>query len=78
MVTINLDSLLQRYHSLFKDELGTTVGVTAKLNVKPNATPKFCRARAALYALRDVIEKDICDRIWEKGSYTRIRFCNFD
>ena len=32
------------------------VGVTAKLNVKPNATPKFCRARAAPYAFRDVIE----------------------
>ena len=44
MVTTNLDSLLQHYHS-FKDELGTMVGVTAKLNVKPNATPKFCRAR---------------------------------
>ena len=55
MVTSNLDSLLQCYHSLFKDELGTMVGVTAKLNIKPNATLKFCRARAAPYALRDVI-----------------------
>ena len=35
------------------------VGVTAKLNIKPNATPKLCRARAAPYTLRDVIEKDI-------------------
>ena len=59
MVTTNLDSLLQHYHSLFKNELGIMVGVTAKLYVKPKATLKFCRARAPRYALRDVIEKDI-------------------
>ena len=74
MVTTNLDSLLQCYHSLFKDELGTMVGVTAKFNIKPNATPKFCRARAAPYALRDVIEKDINRlqklRVLEKVQYS--------
>ena len=59
MVMTNLDALLQHYHSLFKDELGTMVGVTAKLKVNPDATPKFCRARAAPYALKDAIEKDI-------------------
>ena len=73
MVTTNLDSLLQRYHSLFKDELGTMVGVTAKLNVKPNATPKFCRARATPYALRDVIEKDI-NRLQKLGVLEKVQY----
>ena len=41
IVTTNLDALLQRYHLLFKDESGTMVGVTAKLKVNPDATPKF-------------------------------------
>ena len=35
------------------------VGVTAKLHIKSDTVPKFCRARAAPYALRDAIEKDI-------------------
>ena len=74
MVTTNLDSLLQHYHSLFKDELGIMVGVTAKLNVKPNATPKFCRARAPPYALKDFIQKDIHRlqklRVLEKLQYS--------
>ena len=76
MVTTNLDSLLQRYHSLFKDELGTMVGVTAKLNVKPNATPKFCRARAAPYALRDVIEKDI-NRLQKLGVLEKVQYSDW-
>ena len=59
MVSISLESLLQRYHTLFKDKLGTIVGVTAKLHIKSDTVPKFCRARAALYAHRDAIEKDI-------------------
>ena len=76
MVTTNLDSLLQRYHSLFKDELGTMVGVTAKLNVKPNATPKFCRARATPYALRDVIEKDI-NRLQKLGVLEKVQYSDW-
>ena len=35
------------------------VGVQAKLAVKPDAKPKFCRARTAPYALCDAIEKDL-------------------
>ena len=35
------------------------VGVTAKLHIKSDTVPEFCRARAAPYALRDAIEKDI-------------------
>ena len=76
MVTTNLDSLLQRYHSLFKDELGTMVGVTAKLNVKPDAIPKFCRARAAPYALRDVIEKDI-NRLQKLGVLEKVQYSDW-
>ena len=34
-------------------------GVQAKLAVKPDAKPKFCRVRTAPYALREAIEKDL-------------------
>ena len=59
IVSTNLESLLQQYHTLFKDKLGTMTGVTAKLSVRPDATPKFFRARTTPYALKDAIERDI-------------------
>ena len=40
-LSTGLDSLLQKYKEIFKDELGTLKGVYAKLVVKPGATPKF-------------------------------------
>ena len=58
-VSTALVELLQKYRTLFNDQLGTMVGVQAKLAVKPDAKPKFCRARTAPYALRDAIEKDL-------------------
>ena len=58
-VSTALVELLQKYRTLFNDQLGTMVGVQAKLAVKPDAKPKFCRARTAPYALCDAIEKDL-------------------
>jgi len=59
-ISTGLDSLLNQYHSLFTDELGTMKGVTAKLSVEPEAKPKFCRAiLSAPYVLRESIEKDL-------------------
>ena len=76
MVSISLESLLQRYHTLFKDELGTMVGVTAKLHIKSDTVPKFCRARAAPYALRDAIEKDI-NRLQKLGVLEKVQYSDW-
>ena len=58
-VSTTVDGLLHKHHALFKDELGTMTGVQAWLSVKPDSTPKFCRARATPYALHEAIEKDL-------------------
>ena len=76
MVTTNLDSLLQQYRPLFKDELGTMAGVKAKLLVKQDAVPKFCRARAAPYALRGTIEKDI-NRLLMLGVLEKVQYSDW-
>ena len=76
VVTTNLDSLLQQYRPLFKDELGTMVGVKAKLLVKQDAVPKFCRARAAPYALRGAIEKDI-NRLLMLGVLEKVQYSDW-
>ena len=50
-ISTSLDGILQKYKTLFNDELGTMTGVQAQLAVKPEAKPKFCRARTAPYSI---------------------------
>ena len=40
-----LQALLQKHKTVFKEELGEAVGITAKLHVSTNIKPYFCRAR---------------------------------
>ena len=48
LATSDLHSLLTKYSSLFKDELGTVTTYKAALQVQPDATPKFRKARPIL------------------------------
>ena len=63
----SLQYLLEKYAEVFSDELGTIKSRTAKLNVKPDASPKFCKSRTVPYALRDKIEEEL-DRMvfWKR------------
>ena len=45
------------HSSLFKEELGTIKGATAKLHVIPDAKPRFCRPRSVPYALRSRVDQ---------------------
>ena len=42
---VRIERLKEQYAEIFKPELGTVKGVTAKLHLKENATPVFLRAR---------------------------------
>ena len=55
----SLDKLLEKHKDLFKEGLGTMIGIEARLSVKEDAVPKFCHARPAPYALRKSIEEDL-------------------
>ena len=65
-----------KYRALFKDELGTMTGVQARLSVKPDSTPKFCRARATPYALREAIGKDLT-RLQQMGIIESVKYSNW-
>ena len=54
-----VDNLLSKYDELFRDELGTLSGITAKLIVQPGAPAKFFKPRAVPYALQGAIEQDL-------------------
>ena len=51
--------LKKRYAELFKPELGTVKGVTAKLHLKDNVKPVFQKARPVPYTLRPAVEKEL-------------------
>ena len=75
-VSATLEELLQKYRALFKNELGTMVGVHAKFAVKPDAKPKFCRARTAPYALRGAIENDL-NRLQQLGVIESVKYSDW-
>ena len=66
-----LDSLLKRYHEVFQGGLGTLKGVHARLQVKPNAVPKFFKARTVPFALREAVEKEL-DRLEQEGVIKKV------
>ena len=62
-VSTALGELLQKYR-------------TQKVAVKPDATPKFCRARTAPYSLHDAIEKDLM-RLQQLGIIESIKYSDW-
>lgn len=41
----NLNTLLEKHSSVFKEDWGTLTGIKAKLTLKPDTTPTFVKAR---------------------------------
>ncbi|KAL3189892.1 hypothetical protein MRX96_020237 [Rhipicephalus microplus] len=54
-----LESLLNRYRDLFKDELGTVKGEKATLFLRVDAKPRFFKARSVPFALRATVEQEL-------------------
>lgn len=54
-----VERLNKLYAEVFKPELGTVKGVTAKLHLKGNATPVFQGPRLVPYALRFAVEEEL-------------------
>ena len=57
-----INSLADKYSSVFSDELGTLRGIQAKITLKDNSTPKYCKARSVPYALKPRVEMEL-DRL---------------
>ena len=62
----DLQTILNNRSSLFKEELGKAVGVTATLHVSDNTKPYFCRYRPIPHALRSKVELEL-QRLVEQG-----------
>ena len=75
-VTTRLDTVLAKYQSVFKEELGTLKGIQASLEVEPNSKPRFHRPRSVPYALKDAIEQDL-ERLEREGIIEKVAYSDW-
>ena len=64
---------IQNHPNVFKPGLGTVKGITAKLEIKPDARPKFCKARPVPYDLQQAVEAEY-NRLESEGIVERVEF----
>ena len=72
-VKSGLHTVIQSYPEVFKPGLGTIKGITAKLEMKSDAQPKFCKARPVPYALQEAIEVEY-SQLEAEGIVEKVEF----
>ena len=72
----DLKSILDTHEAVFRDELGTLKGTSAKIYVDKDATPRFCKARVVPYAMRKIVEDEL-DRLQQAGIIEPIQFAEW-
>ena len=71
-----LEKLLEQYDKLFQDKLGKFQGRQAKIEVDPQATPRFCKARTLPYSMRSKVEEEI-DRLVSEGILEPVEYAEW-
>ena len=75
-VSTEIDDVIAKYKEVFAPELGTLKGITAKLQIKSEAEPKFFKPRPVPYSLRSAIEKDL-ERLENLGVIEKIAYSDW-
>jgi len=65
--------LLHKYASVFEEKLGKVTSTQARINIDPNSTPKFFKARPVAYALRDKVDLEL-DRLMADGIIEEVKY----
>ena len=55
----SLNSLITEHAAVFTEELGTISPFKAKLHIRSDAVPKFCKSRSVPYATKQAIEEEL-------------------
>ena len=72
----SLQEVLDAYDEVFADELGTVQGTTTTIQVDPEATPQFHKARPLPYSLREMVEKEL-ERLLKQGLIEPVQFSDW-
>nr|XP_034833643.1 uncharacterized protein K02A2.6-like [Maniola hyperantus] len=70
---MNIDKTISKYSDIFRDGLGTFTGDPITIHLKPDATPRFLKARPVPYAIKAKVEKEI-DRLVAEGVLRPLSF----
>ena len=68
-----METLLQEHKVVFQEGLGQISKFEATLQLKPTATPKFCKARSVPFALQAAVEREL-DRLEGEGILERVPY----
>ena len=71
-----LHELLGKYSEIFQERLGTFKGYEAKIEVDPNATPRFNKARTIPYAMREKVSEEL-DRLVAEGTLEPVDYAEW-
>ena len=70
-LSTRLQEILDKYSDVFEEDIGLLKTTKAKLNLKENSQPKFCKARQVPYALRPKVEAELT-KLQNDGILTKV------
>ena len=68
---VRVQRLVDTHKSLFSPGVGNLKHITAKFTLKPDATPKFVKARPVPFALRDKVNDEL-DKLEKQGIISKV------
>ena len=71
--SVELKTILDKYATVFEEELGTVKRTEVHINLKLDAKPRFCKARPVPYALKPKIDTEL-DRLVKEGVYVPVGY----
>ena len=71
-----LELLVKNYSEIFSDNLELMKGFKVKINVEPNASPKFVKARTVPFAMKNVAVAEI-DKMEKDGILKSVSFSDW-
>lgn len=54
-----VQSVLHKYGSVTEDGIGKITDMSARINIKPDSTPVFCKARTVPFAIQELVDQEI-------------------
>ena len=71
-----IEALLEKYHSVFQETLGTLQNFKAHIYIDPAAKPKYCKARPIPYAVKAKVEEEL-DRLVAEGTLEPVQMAEW-
>lgn len=71
-----LEAILAAHSEVFRDQLGTLKGTSAKINVDPTVQPIYCKARSVPYAMKEKVNTEL-DRLQAEGIIEPVQYADW-